>query len=140
MNLIYSNQRWNQAAAFFVRMNVFVIEQKISIQDEFSQIDQEDTRYFVIYDNEKPVATACFQELEGNAIQPDRVCVLKEYRKLGLGTQLLNAIEAHTGAKFSRLHAEISAIEFYEKLGYKISGGYFKEDGIPVVRMIKQLR
>jgi predicted GNAT family N-acyltransferase len=140
LELVYGNQRWNQAAAFSVRVKVFVEEQHIDIKDEFDRFDTAENRYFVIYDEELPVATARFQEMAGNAIQPDRVCVLKEYRGLGLGVQLMNAIEQHTGAKFAYLNSEVTAVDFYEKLGYKTSGGHFREDGIPVVKMQKQLR
>jgi predicted GNAT family N-acyltransferase len=37
------------------------------------------------------------------------------------------------------LHARLTAIGFYEKSGYVVSGGEFLEVGIPHVKMVKRI-
>jgi predicted GNAT family N-acyltransferase len=59
----------------------------------------------------------------------------------GLGRRLLHGLEKFIekqGVAVFGLHARQSAIGFYEKSGYVVTGGEFIEVGIPHVRMEKR--
>lgn len=135
-------ERWQQAAAFALRYDVFVLEQGISLQDEFDELDTPERNYFVVYEGDLAVATIRYQEKDAQAIQPDRFCVHKKYRKMGIGKELLTRLEKHAldaGYRFSVLSAEISALPFYESLHYAVSSTEYLEDGILCVEMTKNL-
>lgn len=131
-----------QAAAFYVRYHVFVLEQKIKPEWEFDSLDDKKRKYFVLFKDEIPVASVRYQAWDQKTIQPDRFCVLKAYRNRGLGRKLLTAYEKQAkkdGYIFSQLTAEVTAIYFYQKLNYQIISDVFLEDGILCQKMAKKL-
>lgn len=142
MKLIFDNSLQTQAAAFYLRYQIFVLEQKIASEFEFDQLDTPDRKYVVIFDKDLPVATVRFQKIDDETLNPDRLCVHANYRKQGLGEQLLDQIEKQgtkEGCQRSILSAEVSAEGFYKKLGYQVISDVFEEDGIPVIKMQKNL-
>ncbi|MGC6767071.1 GNAT family N-acetyltransferase [Enterococcus sp. LJL128] len=142
MKLHFGNERWNQAAAFALRYEVFVKEQHISIEDEFNRLDTPDRKYFVLYDGRDIVGAVRYQMDEEEIIVPDRLCVHEDYRRKGMGSKLIKALEekaASEGFKTSTLSAEINVVPFFEKLGYTKKSGTFLEDNILCVKMSKNL-
>jgi GNAT superfamily N-acetyltransferase len=74
-------------------------------------------------------------KLRQMAVDPD-------YQGRGIGAALLEAAETYAldqGMLFLELHARETAVEFYTKAGYHISGDRFTEVGIPHLKMIKSL-
>ena len=142
MYIHFGNERWNQAAAFALRYEVFVIEQGISSHEEFDLFDTAEKSYYVIYNDSIVIATARFQVLNKNIVQPDRLCVKKEYRRKGLVTKLLTEIEydaLQQGISTILLSAETTALKFYQKLGYVSSSKEYYEDGLRCIQMRKNL-
>lgn len=136
------NEKWNQAAAFFVRMEVFVLERNIPLHEEFDDKDTDEMVYSVIYDGEKPVATGRFIQVDESTVRPGRIAVLKEYRGKGLGEKVVKELEAYSmslGCTKSLIHAELSAAGFYEKLGYTRVSDVYEEDGVPCVTLERVL-
>ncbi|MGX7162873.1 GNAT family N-acetyltransferase [Enterococcus massiliensis] len=137
----FGNTPWLQATAFYLRYSVFVLEQNILPIDEFDQLDQSDRNYFIAMTKGKPSGTIRYQR-KGKQLQPDRFCILNEFRHQGIGTQLIRACEDRgksEGCSISRLSAETSAESFYKKLGYQRVSSPFFEDGILCVTMEKKL-
>lgn len=131
-----------QAAAFYLRYQIFVLEQDILPELEFDQLDTPDRQYFVIFDDKLPVATIRYQKMNDLTLNPDRLCVHFDYRGQGLGANLLKSIEERAmneGCCCSILSAEVSARSFYEKADYQVISDIFEEDGIPCVKMKKIL-
>jgi len=137
------NEVWNQAAAFYIRMQVFVLDRGISLEEEFDSKDRDDTLYVVLYDEEKPVATGRYIKIDSHTIRPGRIAVLNEYRGRGLGRIIVEEIEALAKKQHctsSVIHGEMTAAPFYEKLGYlRISEPYY-EDGALCVTLQKTLK
>lgn len=66
----------------------------------------------------------------------------KEYRGKGLGADIMKKAEetaASKGAKTLKLHAQLQAKPFYEKLGYKPFGEMDREENTPHIWMQKTL-
>ncbi len=127
--------------AFQVRRLVFVDEQNVPIEEEIDQYE-EDSVHFVAYDGSKPVAAGRLRILEDTG-KVERICVLGDYRKTGLGRQVMEAIEQHAtelGASKAKLNAQTHAEAFYGKLGYETVSGIFMDAGIPHVTMVKKLK
>lgn len=131
-----------QAAAFYLRYQVFILEQNILAELEFDQLDTVDRQYLVFFDEQIPIATVRYQKIDESTLNPDRLCVHPDYRNQGLGRKLLDRIELQAfreGCQSSILSAELSAQSFYEKIGYHVVSDIFEEDGIPCVKMQKEL-
>lgn len=142
MNIHFGNERWNQAAALALRYDVFVSEQGISLKDEFDQLDTTDRNYYVAYEDDLVLGTIRYQKKNAYTLQPDRLCVKKEYRKKGIGEKLVLLLEdkgRQEHCTHSVLSAEVAVIPFYERLGYQVQSDCYLEDGILCVEMGKAL-
>lgn len=142
MKEFFGSEKWLQAAAFALRYEVFVLEQQIEPQLEFDALDDHTRSYYVAFIDQKPVATIRYQTSTATTLQPDRLCVAKNFRKQGLGTRALLTIEAKgraAGLTHAQLVAEVSAQVFYERLGYHKTSSPYLADGILCITMQKQL-
>lgn len=124
-----------------LRTEVFVLEQKVDIQIEQDTADF-DAIHYIAYDDQQ-AAAGCLRILltETEAII-GRVAVKKALRHQHIGQALMAAIEKDE-AVLQRgkitLHAQESAVGFYEKCGYKIVSEPYYEAGIRHVMMEKKL-
>jgi len=130
MTIRYQFCTWQQhkKQLMSVRQAVFIDEQNVPEELEIDEFDT-DCIHILALDNEKPVATARLL-LEGHI---GRMCVLKEYRLQGIASELLKRLikaaqERHI--KTLLLHAQLTAIPFYEKSGFSISSDTFLDAGI----------
>ncbi|WP_165006634.1 MULTISPECIES: GNAT family N-acetyltransferase [unclassified Enterococcus] len=142
MKEIFGHEEWIRAASCYLRYDVFVLEQKIPAEMEFDGKDLPGQEYFLILDQNKPVATLRYQKKNTECIQPERFCVAKDYRGRGLGRRLLNAAEkkaVENGFSSSYLVAEMTAVPFYIKQGYQSCSEPFIEDEVLCIGMEKAL-
>ena len=113
-----------------IRETVFVIEQNVPPELEIDDLDSS-------------CVHALAQDADGNSIGtarllPDgkigRVAVLIEWRKLGVGRELMRLLMDHArerGDNEILLHAQTSTVGFYESLGFEVEGEEFMEADIP---------
>ena len=116
----------------------------IALQDEFDEHDGNESKYIVLLDDEYPVATCRFYELDNSTVLVGRVVVLPEYRGKHLGARVINEAEkwiAELGYTEIFIDARLEATGFYEKLGYsKTDEKVFKSWMFDCTRMYKSLR
>lgn len=127
----------------FIRKTVFVNEQGVPLAEEYDEWDNASSTipHIIVYDGEQPVATSRLRVVEGVA-KLERICVLKEYRKYGVGKMLVDYMEqlARTqGLTKAKLNGQTQASSFYERLGYVQSSEVFLECNIPHVLFTKSL-
>lgn len=128
--------------ALRIRSEVFMKEQGVPFEREVDQ-DEANTIHFVLYSEKKePIATLRLLPLSGKELKLQRMAVLKKYRKQGLGKILIE--EAESFAKLQEfetitLGAQLSAIPFYEALGYQAYGEEFIDAGMPHIHMKRSL-
>lgn len=123
-----------------IRKVVFVDEQKYDINLDIDEIDSYAEHILMLIDK-KPVATARYYKKNGEWFI-GRICILIEYRKLGLGVKILQFVESQikkTDADMIVLTAQCRAKGFYEKLGYIEEGDIVYEEGQPHIRMTKDI-
>ena len=71
-----------------------------------------------------------------------RMAVLQAYRRSGVGSQLLAALETEARRREMSgimLHAQLSAMDFYKRHGYQPHGAVFEEAGMPHLEMKRRL-
>lgn len=120
------------AAPLAVRMAVFVGEQGVSEAEEIDGKD-ECCLHWLAIDAVGPVATLRVQR-EGEVAKIGRVAVLPRARGQGIGLALMEAaMEAlrAEGVAGVTLGAQLSAMGFYERLGFAAHGPVYEDAGIP---------
>jgi predicted GNAT family N-acyltransferase len=129
--------------AFHIRKEVFVEEQSVPLADEFDEFDKlyGQCDHVLVYYDEQAVGTGRVRVVDGSG-KLERICILKPYRKYGLGKRIIQTLEEiakDKGIAKVKLHGQTHAEEFYKKLGYMTSSDVFTEDGIPHILMVKEL-
>ena len=123
--------------ALAIRKRVFVEEQQVPAELEVDEFEAS-CHHFLCYTEEKPAATGRLRE-KGVLIKFERIATLPEFRGLGLGLELMKAMQqfalTHYPCLLPYMHAQSSAIGFYQKLGWKQIGSNFMEAGIDHVAM-----
>ena len=123
-----------------IRDVVFVQEQQVDEEDEFDEFEEE-CEHFLLTLNNKAIGTARWRVF-GDKVKLERFAVLKEYRGKKYGDELLKAVieSARIENKTMYLHAQLKAIPFYERQGFKKVGDLFVECEIEHYKMIRKLR
>lgn len=141
--VIRATETWQQAGAYYVRIQAMARKHHIPLRREFDAHDTPETKYIVVTDNDFPVATARMYPLDRTSIMIGRVVVLPEYRHHGLGTMVVHACEEwaeELGYGKAVLESRDNKTAFYEKLGYEITGEAEDGDTFRCVRMEKKLQ
>lgn len=122
-----------------IRRTVFIEEQYVPEHDEWDGLDELiSTTHFIATLDDMTVGTARLLSTG----QIGRMCVLKPYRHLRIGRQLLTAILEHvsiTNRATLFLNAQLAVIPFYQFFGFKTQGDIFDDAGIPHQKMIMRL-
>ncbi|MCC2929801.1 GNAT family N-acetyltransferase [Bacillus sp. LBG-1-113] len=126
-----------------IRKSVFIEEQQVPESDEFDQFDtlNEQCQHVLVYHENQPVGTGRVRIVDHTG-KLERICILKPYRKYGLGKIIIGELEKimqEKGITKIKLHGQTHAEGFYKKLGYQTASDEFMEDGIPHVLMKKEI-
>ena len=142
--VLRAEKTWQRAGAYSVRIQGMNRQHHIALQDEFDEHDGDESKYIVLLDDEYPVATCRFYELDNSTVLVGRVVVLPEYRGQHLGARVILEAEkwiAELGYTEIFIDARLEATGFYEKLGYsKTDEKVFKSWKFDCTRMYKSLR
>lgn len=142
MKIVHTRDTMSQLYldAVKIRQTVFVKEQGVP---EELEIDQDEAKaiHFVLYD---PQATATLRllPLDDRNLKLQRMAVLKEFRGKDYGRHLVLAAEAFAQENLYQtitLGAQLTAIDFYQHLGYQPVGEIFWDAGIQHQKMSKTL-
>ena len=124
--------------SFKIRKKVFCEEQRISEEIEFDNLDHL-CEHFLIYKENEAVGTARVRKKEDHSFKIERVAVLLEYRKLKVGSLLINEIINYYLKKNKKislmLHSQVAVEDFYKSLNFISYGDRFLEDGILHIAM-----
>ena len=123
-----------------IRITVFVDEQ--GFENELDEIDNT-AIHALLYKDGQAVATARMYEKDnGKAFYLGRIAVLKEFRGLNLGFEIVNALiekARSLGAEKCEISAQCQAMGFYQKLGFKEEGETYLDEHCPHIHMEKIL-
>ncbi len=124
-----------------IRIAVFQQEQGVDTALEFDGKDDEAVQ-FLAYLDDRPVGTARLRFLNQSTAKIERLAVLADARKQGVGQQIMSAVIEFLSEKNIseiRIHAQELVKEFYQTLGFEVEGDRFQEAGIPHLKMSKRL-
>ena len=93
MEIIRATETWQQAGAYYVRIQAMAKKHHITLRQEFDEHDTPNTQYIVAVDHDFPAATARMYPLDGQSVMIGRVVVLPEYRHQGIGTMVVRECE-----------------------------------------------
>ena len=132
-----TNWEENKKQLSEVRKKVFIEEQNVPEELEWDEFDKQ-CIHVLVTDNNKAIACG--------RLKPDghigRMAVLEPYRKKHIGTEILKRlIKKASEKKLEKvfLHAQTTAISFYEKQGFEICSDEFMDANIPHRSMQKNL-
>lgn len=125
--------------ALRIRHQVFMIEQGVPKDIEIDK-NEPACIHFVLYTEEQAAATCRLLPLKDGVMKLQRMAVLKDYRGKSLGREIVQEAERFTreqGYNTITLGAQLTAVDFYEKLGYSKHGELFMDADIPHFQMDK---
>ncbi len=129
-----------------IRLEVFVHEQGVPEDlevDEYDQFNHPDCTHVLALANGISSATGRFIRYQSGAVKFQRIAVLKAFRRTGMGSRLLTAMERmaqDAGYHTIILDSQCQAEAFYLKHGYQVENpNIFMDAGIQHVRMVKPL-
>ncbi len=123
-----------------LRWTVFVEEQGVRPSDERDEHDHADAVHAIAALDGVPCGAGRFVFVRPGVAKIQRMAVVDDVRKRGVGRALLGFLEAEArrrGAREFTLGAQVHARAFYEKAGYRAHGPVFDDAGIPHVAMSK---
>ncbi|MEE4246758.1 MAG: GNAT family N-acetyltransferase [Kangiellaceae bacterium] len=119
-----------------VRKSVFGYEQRVPSNIDFDGKDQ-DCFHVLVTDSSGAAIGTGRMTSKGKI---GRVAVLISHRGQGIGSQILEALIAiakKNNIDMVKLHAQIQAIDFYQRHQFKVQGPVFMEAGIPHQSMLR---
>ena len=141
-SIIRATETWQQAGAYYVRIQAMAKKHHITLRQEFDEHDGPDTKYIVITDNDFPIATARMDPLDESRMMIGRVVVLPEYRRQGIGTMVVSECEVwaeELGYSKTVVDSRENKVGFYEQMLYEACGEAVDGDTFRCIRMEKDL-
>ena len=115
-----------------LRRTVFIEEQNVPENEEVDG-DDPNCDHILLTISDDPVGAARLKYYD-NFVKVQRVCVLKNYRGQGIGSNIINFIIKHIErndiCNSVRLGSQIHALEFYKGLGFVEFGEEYLDAGI----------
>jgi predicted GNAT family N-acyltransferase len=128
----------DRAACRAVRDQVFVVEQQVPREEDEDEFDPRSRHVLARDSNGNPIGTG--------RLTPDgvigRMAVMADWRGRKVGATLLETLLEQARARAFpsvELHAQTSAVAFYERFGFERDGEDFLECGIPHCHMRREI-
>lgn len=122
-------------AVYDIRRKVFVEEQGVPETEEYDGYEPISHHYLATVDGQV-AGCARWRITPWQSIKLERFAVLKPFRGLGVGRALLQTILRDLPSGYPvYLHAQESAVPFYEKNNFLVEGERFWECEIPHFKM-----
>ena len=127
-------------AAFTIREKVFQEEQGVSATLENDEHDRHDARHYLARAADGTRAGAARWRETEHGVKLERFAVLLDFRNQEIGAALLHAVLADVEAERPDaqvyLNAQLRAIPFYERHGFRKVGELFEEANIQHYKMV----
>ncbi|MDR6224885.1 GNAT family N-acetyltransferase [Desmospora profundinema] len=129
--------------AFTIRHQVFVDEQNVPPSLEIDHWDSHpDVVHLLALEGDEAIGAARVRFPSETTAKLERLAVLASHRGCGIGQLLMEKAETvatERGKKEMVLNAQVQALPFYHRLGYRDFGEPFDDAGIPHKTMTKAI-
>lgn len=120
-----------------------ILREPLNLSFKQEDLDNEKNDILIgAFDEEDMLGCCLLTRVDKNVVRLRQMAVQNSLQGKGIGATIMNYAEnvaRDRGFKKMTMHARKSAIGFYEKLGYKISGNEFTEVSLPHFIMEKKL-
>lgn len=123
-------------ALWWLRQQVFVVEQGSPYPDLDGRDCEPATRHLLTFDGDELVGCARVLD-DGPAMRIGRVAVVADRRGKGLAGRLMNSAIGLVGERPARLDAQTGLAGWYASYGFVASGPEFVEDGVAHLPMAR---
>lgn len=140
--ILRATEVWQLAGAWYVRIQAMAKEHHVPLRQAFDKHDTPNAKYIVVTDSDFPIATARMVPLNERRVMIDRVAVLPEYRRQGIGTMVVCECEVwaeELGHSAAVVESREDEVPFYEQMLYEPCGEAADEAAPRRVRMEKDL-
>jgi len=136
--ILYGSEAYLAECA--LRHEVLHVPIGLSLHDE-DLSKERDQLHFGLFDEGALLACVIAVVISPTEAKIRQMAVSPEHQGKGCGRRVIEGLERHLaagGVAHFSMHARMSAVGFYGKLGYSRIGEEFSEVGIPHVRMEKR--
>ncbi len=120
-----------------------LLRKPLNLTFEKDELDKEENDILIgAFEEEKMLGCCLLTRVDKDCVRLRQMAVQNNLQGKGIGAAMLNFAEnvaRDMGYKNVMMHARLTAIGFYKKLGYKIAGNEFFELSIPHFIMEKRL-
>jgi GNAT superfamily N-acetyltransferase len=120
-----------------------LLRKPLNLTFEADELDKEENDILIgAFDEEKMLGCCLLTRIDKHCVRLRQMAVQNNLQGKGIGRAMMNFAEnvaRDAGYKKIMMHARLSAVGFYEKLGYKTKGDEFSEVSIPHYIMEKRL-
>ena len=132
LDIRFTQNNKDMLSCLDLRRTVFIEEQNVPENEEVDG-DDPDCDHILLTVSDIPVGAARLKYYN-DFVKVQRVCVLKNYRGQGIGSNIINFIIRHVEKNdirsSVRLGSQIHALEFYKRLGFIEFGEEYLDAGI----------
>ena len=119
-----------------LRSDIFIVEQRITDEPDLDGLDPTAVHVFA-RDAHATIVGAARVRYDGEEAKVERVVVREDLRGSGLGVAIMEYVHDLLASRMASLSAQLSAVPFYERLGWHTEGNPYDEAGIPHQRMTR---
>ncbi|MBJ6116688.1 GNAT family N-acetyltransferase [Pontibacter sp. BT310] len=138
IQVIRAEQEQDLKKAFRIREQVFVEEQQVPREAEYDGFEATASHYLATFEG-VPCGAARWRTTD-HGVKLERFAVLPDYRNKLVGAEVLKAVlrdvNAEQNGRKVYLHAQLPAVNFYKRNGFKTEGDMFTECDIQHYKMI----
>ncbi|HEY9341188.1 MAG TPA: GNAT family N-acetyltransferase [Hanamia sp.] len=120
-----------------------ILRKPLHLTFEADELDNEINDILIgAFDEEKMLGCCILSRVDTRVVRLRQMAVQNNLQGKGIGASMMNFAEnlaRDSGYKKLIMHARKTAVGFYEKLGYKVSGHEFMEVSLPHYIMSKKL-
>ena len=120
-----------------------ILRKPLRLTFEADELDNEINDILIAaFDEEKMLGCCILTRIDDRVVRLRQMAVQNNLQGKGIGASMMNFAEnlaRDSGYKKLMMHARKTAVGFYEKLGYKVSGHEFIEVSLPHYIMSKKL-
>jgi N-acetylglutamate synthase-like GNAT family acetyltransferase len=126
-----------------VNLRYEILRKPLNLTFEESELEKEKNDILIgAFEEEKILGCCLLTKVDKDCVKLRQMAVQNNLQGKGIGASMMHFAEnvaRDAGYKNLIMNARKTAIGFYEKLGYKVSGNEFLEISIPHFLMVKKL-